>query len=249
MRVRSATRSPRWSASRRISIALVEEGGGEALDALAHNGARDCERVDLIGLADLALAAATLPHDPRRHADHALAGHHQGLLEPTGNVSAILECPDAVVVERARPAQRLQMASRVSGDRLLRNDRAGRRVDRCQRMRALVSVRTDHDHVPPSLQREKSNRIAGGQTSVKACCQAPIKSRPRSSSGGRRQTVSGQTFASTRHFGVRPPPPRANRPVGQTAEPSRTMTLTTLSVPSAIDGFAAGTLPRRTLRR
>jgi hypothetical protein len=54
-------------------------------------------------------------------------------------------------------------------------------------MRALVSVRTDHDHVPPSLQREKSNRIAGGQTSVKACCQAPIKSRPRSSAGGRRQ--------------------------------------------------------------
>ena len=141
-----------------------------------------------------------------------------------------LQRPHAILVEWPCPSQRAHMTVRVSGDRELGNDGSGRRVDPSQRMGALVSVRPDHDHVPPPLQRERHRRDGSpvDRPPVKARCQAPIKSRARCSVGGRLQTsfrsdVRRDTLESA--AAAREP----TGPVGQTAEPTGTMTLTTRS--------------------
>jgi hypothetical protein len=59
---------------------LVEERDCEALDALAQDGTRDGERVDLIRLAGLALTLARHAHQLRRNADDAFADRQQRLL-------------------------------------------------------------------------------------------------------------------------------------------------------------------------
>jgi len=143
---------------------------------------------------------------PRASAPRAAA-------RPIGRARAnFLQRPHAILVEWPRPSQRAHMTVRVSGDRELGNDGSGRRVDRSQRMGALVSVRPDHDHVPPPLQRERHRRDGSpvDRPPVKARCQAPIKSRARCSVGGRLQTsfrsdVRRDTLESARRR------PRANR--------------------------------------
>ena len=57
---------------------------------------------------------------------------------------AVLDRPHAVVVELARPPQRRQMPGLASMDRALGDNRAGRAVDRGQRVAVLVRVRPDH---------------------------------------------------------------------------------------------------------
>ena len=53
-----------------------------AFDAFAHHGAGDGQRVDLVGLAGAALAAARLTHPRRRDPHDAFARGDQRKLEP-----------------------------------------------------------------------------------------------------------------------------------------------------------------------
>ena len=96
--------------------ALVQERRREALDAFAHHRARDRQRVDLIGLAGLALALARLAHQLRRDPHDALARGDQRQLEPARDMPAVLDRPHALLVEFARPAQRLQMPRLVRAE-------------------------------------------------------------------------------------------------------------------------------------
>jgi hypothetical protein len=62
---------------------LVQIGGREPLDAVLYDCSRDRERVDLIGLARLALPAPGGAHHPRRDSDDPLTGRDQCLLQAT----------------------------------------------------------------------------------------------------------------------------------------------------------------------
>ena len=126
---------------------LVEVGGGEALHAVLDDGPSDGERVDLVRLAGLALAAPRGAHPLRRHPHDPLAGRDQRLLEPARDVAAVLDRPHPLLVEPARPAHRGQMPRLLGLDLPGAAHPAGSRVHRRQRVRALVRVRSDHDHL------------------------------------------------------------------------------------------------------
>ena len=81
----------------------------------------------------------------RRDAHDAFTGGDQRLLEAPRHMAAVLDRPDAIVVRpRAqRSASRCPASfAAISGTRVA----AGPVVDRRQRVRALVRVRSDHDH-------------------------------------------------------------------------------------------------------
>ena len=59
---------------------------------------------------------------------------------------AVLDRPDPLAAEPARPDHQRGEALGADLDRLLAHQLAGRRRDRGDRVRALVGVRTEHDH-------------------------------------------------------------------------------------------------------
>ncbi len=61
---------------------LVNVRDRKPLDTVLDDRACDRERIDLVGLARLALCLARGAHPVRRHADDPLAGRQQRLLEP-----------------------------------------------------------------------------------------------------------------------------------------------------------------------
>ena len=132
---------------------LVQKRRREAVDPFAQNGAGDRPRIDLVGLAGLTLATPRGAHQLRRHAHDALAGAEQRLLEAAGEPAAVLDRPDSLVRQRARPAQHAARAVLVGPDLKLRDQQPGAGVDRREHVRALVGIRPDHDHprVPSSI--------------------------------------------------------------------------------------------------
>ena len=86
----------------------VELGPGQLrdrqrLEAFAQRGAGDGERVDAVGLAALAAARARAGHQPGRDPDDALAAGDQEPLEGARDVPAVLQRPDPLAAEAARP--------------------------------------------------------------------------------------------------------------------------------------------------
>ena len=71
----------------------VEVGAGEALNSILDHRPGDRERVDLVRLARLSLAAPRGAHPLRRNPDDALASGDQRLLEPARDVPAVLDRP------------------------------------------------------------------------------------------------------------------------------------------------------------
>jgi hypothetical protein len=130
---------------------LIQVRGRELLDPVAHDRAGDRQRVDLIGLPRPALAFPGRAHAVRRDSHHPLAGRQQRPLEPARDGTAVLDRPHPLVVQSARPTHRGQMPRLVGLDLALAALPAAPRIDRRQRVRALVRVRPDHDHLPPSL--------------------------------------------------------------------------------------------------
>jgi hypothetical protein len=188
---------------------LVEVGGGKALDAVLDHGPGDRERVDLVRLARLALAAAGGAHPLWRHAHDPLAGRDQRLLEPARDVAAVLDRPHPLFVQPARPAQRGQMPRLLGLDLPGAAHPACPRVHSRQRVRALVRVRSDHDHLHrPFVGRPPMKRISGGQLSLGAVATllSGHAEGPRAAAGD--TSLAGQTRQTTEASRVSPPPAR-----------------------------------------
>src|SRR5205085_12423295 len=115
--------------------------------ALLDDRPGDRQRVDLIGLAQLALALAGSAHPLRRHAHDPLARRQQRLLKPPGPVPAVLDRPHAILIQPTRPADRGQMPAIGRVDLTMAALPTGSLIDRRQRVRSLVRVRPDHDHM------------------------------------------------------------------------------------------------------
>ena len=125
---------------------LVQVRDREPLDTVLHDSSGDGERVDLIRLARLALTPARCAHPVRRHPHNPLARRQQRLLEPARTRPAVLDRPHALLVKLARPAHRGKVPRLLRLDLAAAADLAGSVIDRRQRMRSLVRVRSDHDH-------------------------------------------------------------------------------------------------------
>jgi hypothetical protein len=126
---------------------LVQIHDREPLDAILDDRSGDRERVDLVGLARLARALARGAHPPRRDADDPLADSQQRPLKAPRNRAAVLDRPHPLVVQAPGPADRGQMPRIVGLDLPAAAYLAGRLVDHSKRVRPLVRVRPDHDHV------------------------------------------------------------------------------------------------------
>jgi len=85
-------------------------------------------------------------HQVGRDAQHPLAALDQEPLEGPGHVPAVLQRPDALIVELARPRQQRAEPRAADLDRALAHQLAGRRADAGDRVRALVGVRAEHNH-------------------------------------------------------------------------------------------------------
>jgi hypothetical protein len=120
---------------------LVQIRDREPLDPVTYDRAGDRERVDLIGLARLALPVARGAHPMRRDAHDPLAGGQQRLLEPARDVPAILDRPHPLLIQAARPPDRGEMPRIIRLDLPAAADPAGSLVDRRERVRSLVGVR------------------------------------------------------------------------------------------------------------
>jgi hypothetical protein len=208
--------------------ALIEVRGGKALHAVLDHRPGDRERVDLIRLARLALPAPGSTHPVRSDADDQLPGRDQRLLEPPRDVPAVLDRPDAFLIQPTRPAHRRQMA------RLLGLDLAGAalaarpRVDRRQRVPALVRVRPDHDHLHRPFVWLSTDEADLRRTTVTGGDATLLSSHaegPRAAAGD--TSFAGQTRQTTQASRVSPPP--AREPTGRVGRhrPTRaTLTVT-----------------------
>jgi hypothetical protein len=143
---------------------LVEVGAGKLLDPLLEYCPRDCPRVDLIGLAGLALSATRLAHQPRRDPHDALPGGHEAALEVVGDVPAVLQRPHNLRVNLLGPSQCLTVSGVIRGDLSFTTDLPGTGVDGSERVGALVGIRSNHDHsVRPFNRRYSLEWTSGGQ--------------------------------------------------------------------------------------
>src|SRR3954454_25199346 len=73
-------------------------------------------------------------------------------------MAAVLERPDALSVQPARPVEQRSKAGRSDLDRLGAEQLSGWRCDRSDGVRALVHVRTEHDHPSRPLSSKAESR-------------------------------------------------------------------------------------------
>ncbi len=190
----------------------------ELLDPVLDDGPGDRERVDLVGLARLALTLAGRAHPLRRDTHDPLAGRQQRLLQASGHVPTVLDRPHAIVIEASGPANRGQMPGIVSLDLTTAAHPAGSLVDRRQRVRSLVGVRSDHDHVDrPFVWLTPNEADLRRTTLTRGESHASIKSRRRSSDGGGRQDLcrSDQSGRHSRQESARRQPEGPTGRVGR----------------------------------
>jgi hypothetical protein len=102
--------------------------------------------VDAVGLPAVASAPSRVGHQPGRDAQDSLAAADQKPLKGPGDVPAVLDRPDPLALQAARPDQQRGEAFGADLDGLLTHQLTRRRRDRGDRVRALVGVRTEHDH-------------------------------------------------------------------------------------------------------
>ena len=174
-RVRSATRSSRWSTRRRSSRSGPVERGDRQV-GLAQRGPGDREGVDRVALAGLADRAAGAGHELGRDAHDGLAGRAADRASRRRDeVAAVLERP-AALAATADPAAELEVAVGRRPDRLARRA-CGRSRRPRPRVAALVQIRAEDDHVPVSSSYEVTTEDRSADTAEWGRCHAPIKSR------------------------------------------------------------------------
>ena len=110
MRVRSATRSSRWSSKRRISRSR-RPVRARGRCRLAQRRPCDRERVDRSDLPRCTRRASRAGHELGRYAHDRLAACEEQPLERDRHVPAVLEGEAALVSERARPVHEAFVAT------------------------------------------------------------------------------------------------------------------------------------------
>ena len=148
MRVRSPTRSVRWSASRRSSRS------GPARRAAGRPGSARAARATAaasIGslLPRVATAAPDARHEPRRDAHAALAVLDEEALKPPGDVTAVLDGEAALEAQRARPGEQAGVAGPGRGHGELADELARGGLDGHCGVALLVRVDPEYHHAVP----------------------------------------------------------------------------------------------------
>jgi hypothetical protein len=129
-----------------VELAAVELRGRQRIQAFAQRRPGDRDRVDAVGLPAPASAPSRVGHQLRGDPQDPLAAADQKPLEGPRDVPAVLDRPDPLALQAARPDQQRGKALGADPDRLLIHQLARCRCDRGDRVRALVGVRTKHDH-------------------------------------------------------------------------------------------------------
>lgn len=126
---------------------LVEVGARQRLGALPQRRSGDGQGIDRVGLAAGALTLAGGAHQLRGDSHHALSRCDQEALEGAGDVAAVLQRPDPLLIEAPPPVEELAEA-RLPGRRgQLAGELTGSRKDRAAGVGSFVGVRSDHDHL------------------------------------------------------------------------------------------------------
>ncbi len=124
----------------------------QGVQPLAQGCARNRQRVDRIRLPALPHAATGVGHQTGREPDHRLAVIEQEPLKRPGHVPAILNHPSALGVQPARPGQ--QLAEPLPPRRPRgRGQLHPQPIDRNRRMRPLVRIDSDRQHLSRSFGR------------------------------------------------------------------------------------------------
>jgi hypothetical protein len=157
-----------------VELDAGQFGRREPVDAFPECRAGDGERVDAVGLAAITSGAALAGHQPGRHANDAFAVDEQETLEGTRDVAAVLKRPDPVVAQARRPIQRGGEPALTDRDGRVAEQLAGARDDSSEGVRALVRVRTEHDHrLRPFLETQKwtpgGQGLLGGGATLLIC--------------------------------------------------------------------------------
>jgi hypothetical protein len=113
---------------------------------LAQRRPRDRHRVDRVRLAALPRRAARPRHQLRRHPHHPLAAREQETLERDRDVPAILQRPQPLPAQRARPAKQLLVAPTASLHRPLATHLARPARKGGGAVALLVRINSDYDH-------------------------------------------------------------------------------------------------------
>ena len=134
-------------------LAVIEEqpqvaGGlvlhGDRQVRVGERRARDRERVDCIGLPESASVLPCPCHQLRRDADDPLTTREQEALKSPADAAHVLECPDALGVDRLRPGQQLGVARRPRGSGELVDELTAAGPDGDVGVRLLVRVNSDN---------------------------------------------------------------------------------------------------------
>jgi hypothetical protein len=118
----------------------------QGVRALARRRPRDRDRVEAVGPPAPASAAPRVGRQLRRHAQDPLAARDHKPPQRARDVPAVLQRPHPFAAEPARPHDKRGEARGADLDRPLARHFAARGRDRGDRVRALVGVRTEHDH-------------------------------------------------------------------------------------------------------
>lgn len=104
-------------------------------------------RIDRIGLAADPIDSASLTHEPRRHPHRVLPATDQVPLQVPGDMPAVLDREQALVVKVPCPRHEPLEAGAAGAHREFLEHLAGRSVDRDSRVGLLMRVDPDYDHL------------------------------------------------------------------------------------------------------
>ena len=139
-----------------VELGPIQVRRRQGVQALAQRRAGDRERVDAVGLPAPARLAPRRRHQRGMHAQDTLPALDQKPLQRARDMPAILNRPHTVVAQAARPCEQRRGALGARRNRLLAEHFARCRNHGGDRVRALVGVRTEHDHDLVHLHLEPS---------------------------------------------------------------------------------------------
>src|SRR4051812_45038700 len=118
-------------------------------------------------------APALAGHQPGQDAQDPLAMDEQEPLERAGDAAAVLQRPDPLGAQAGGPIERRGEPAITDRDRRVAEQLASGRADGGEGVRALMHVRTDHDHRlrpfhPISKRTPAGQRLLGGGATLRS---------------------------------------------------------------------------------